>query len=98
MEKKYELPRAFGEKWVNALRKTPDNKRIQTNYTDFKGCYCGFGLGMKAMGVDFTEQYILTPLPEGMKYIEYPITCLNDDNDASFNEQANWIEQNVTFI
>lgn len=96
--KRYKLQKEFATKWVEALRKTPEQNRIKEYYTNGNGCYCGFGLALLVANVDFTKERINSKMPEGLANIENEIVTINDEYDYDFNFQADWIEENVEFI
>ncbi len=107
MEKKYTLPKEFGEKWIAALRSgkfTQSKNRLK----DDKG-YCCLGVGCIINGHDDREIYGLsypskTLMPDGIfedpelgaySTLETVLSRMNDHEGRSFPEIANWIEQNV---
>lgn len=106
--KKYQLPRVFAEKWVEALRKTPETEHGKGIYFSPKtGCYCGMGLGFKANNIPLVEDGMF-PIGREDKLLFHvekdgdtlwrQLYQLNDCRNYTFPEIATWLEQNVEFI
>lgn len=98
MEKKYQLPKEFAEKWVKALR-SGEHKQIKGSYIK-DGCYCAMGLGFMISGavVGEIKLYGAGKTPLKMFDIKSNIISLNDEKGKSFPEIADWIEANIEFI
>ncbi len=110
MEKKYQLPKDFAEKWVKALR---GGEFGQTRFrlTDFCDNYCCLGIACKIN--DYTDKQITdynntwfgdtnfkripVELRKNNALIERLVE-LNDKYDKSFIDIADWIETNVDFV
>ena len=103
MEKPYQLPKEFAEKWIAALRSGEYRQGTGQFFDKTEQCYCSLGLGLLANNI---------PLADGNNGLDnYPaleriipsriqaeIISLNDDRGLPFSEIADWIEQNVDFI
>lgn len=95
--KKYQLPREFATKWVEALRNTPEEKHIKGEYYNSNtGCMCGMGVGLIANdykvdcdSFDTKHKPFFNFFPLDLKA---DIINLNDDSGLTFSEQAVWIE------
>lgn len=107
--KKYTLPKEFGKKWIAALRSGEYKQGQQTlcSYADSK--YCCLGVAAKISGANFLEivgkQWVKLDsdlnLPSVLKGsgansdLVYDLVSLNDHENKSFPEIADWIESNV---
>lgn len=114
MEKKYQLPKAFAEKWIAALR---SGKYKQSNGNLLNtGGYCCLGVACKikrvpnsvlfgANLIDTTfidRKYVdKMPLPLQGKIISNTLVgevATMNDGGVSFSKIADWIEANVDFV
>lgn len=98
--KKYQLPKEFGEKWVKALRSGEYKLGRGAYYNKETNCYCG--LGISALIAECTPLYGSIKLNGNEWPIDFKlkneIIHLNDDLKYTFEQQADWLEQNVNFI
>lgn len=99
MEKKYQLPKDFGEKWVKALRSGEYNKTkgdmYEPNYMDTKECFCANGLGLYVNGLP-KNKLVFHSYVDKTLYMEFPIipiclvSHLNEKTDTDlFDAIAN---------
>lgn len=99
MGKKYQLPKEFATKWVDALRSTTEKQGFTQYHNPLTGCYCGMGIGYLANGYRFDKDgsnlVNKTPISSDLFWA---IVKLNDDLILPFTKQADWIEANVEFI
>lgn len=108
--KKYQLPKEFATKWVEALRTKKyrqGNGRLKTN----GDCYCCLGVACAISGATDRQigGYAYIPLkskinaPKALKGMAngsglvYKLSTMNDSGH-SFLLIADWIEANVEFI
>jgi len=107
---KYQLPREFATKWVAALREFPEQKHHKGELQNAKdrSCYCAIGVSCLANNIDISDNG-MSMIVDGEKvdYYEkfifkdrlaYEIVNLNDRQELTFNEIADWIEANVEFV
>lgn len=109
MEKKYELPREFGEKWVKALRSGKYEEGDTNAVLRWNDCYCPLGLAGYINDFEFNT-YGDTATKDGEDLYAFfdritknssfnaDIYIMWDSGKYTFNQIADWIEQNVTFI
>lgn len=105
--KQFKLPKEFATKWVNALRSgeyKQDTVHAQY-YVPKIDCYCVMGVGAKVNDFIFLEggnearnaNYI--PFSNAIGPMLYrELYHLNDIENKTFPELADWIEENVEFI
>lgn len=118
--KKYKLPREFGEKWVRFLRSGKYRQTKGIMYNDEDKGFCCLGIACKAAGHNperikqfetasgevlhnLETSYINKLYPEGCKVpkdlvenkeLQYTLVNFNDTDELSFEEIADWIEEN----
>ncbi len=111
MEKKYTLPREFGEKWVAALRSGNFNQTQATLKDDWG--HCCLGVACEIQGAAFyRKKFSFIPVTWGKRF-GLPVELLNgeldwtslpfvlssmNDKGTPFSQIADWIEANVEFI
>lgn len=110
--KKYQLPKEFATKWVEALR-SGEYGQTREQLTDFHDNYCCLGVLCKILNIsdEVIQSYNtfciavgdawspIRHLPKGLNYeLHMELTYLNDREKLTFPEIANWIEKNVEFI
>lgn len=108
--KKYQLPKGFVTKWVEALRSGIFKQTVGVLREKQNGnmCYCAIGLGYYCNGfeLDMSTRVIIEGasiagsnsnlILGGEIYAE--IAALNDDKCKSFAQIADWIEANVELV
>ena len=110
MEKKYQLPREFAEKWVEALR-SGEYKQTDHKLINNKGDYCCLGVACKIVGMNdiVLKEHNTTVICDGWAYskgipeglndrLHKMCVDMNDIERKSFPEIADWITDNVEFI
>ena len=108
--KGFELPKEFAEKWIAALRSGEYKQGLFKLYRDSSKTFCCLGVACAVEGINinniigelFIRKGISEKIPKilcGDTLYGLPAT-LSDMNDTgkSFEEIADWIEQNVKFI
>jgi len=109
MEKNYRLPKYFAEKWIAALR-SGEYEQTQLQMFDGNKCYCALGLAAHLCGAPDDKingsvstvsiRLVEYDIPSELKNdrdlpLYLRIMTLNDRDNKSFPEIADWIEQNV---
>lgn len=113
MDKKYRLPKEFAEKWLEALRSGEYEQGYGCLFTNNRFCCLGVGcviLGADKNTMDEKEMTISSDWEIEILKIEnfFPkelqetklmedLIRFNDDEGFSFNEIADWIEENCEF-
>lgn len=95
----------FLNNWITGLRSNVYKQgfgRLHDEYTD---CYCALGVGAKANNFTFSHHGTVAKSDDGIIMYDYiPLSVyvevyrLNDDKHMSFNEIADWLEDNVKLI
>lgn len=99
--KKYTLPKEFGEKWIAALRSGEYKQDTENSTLRHDGCYCVVGVAAIANNLEFKNdnRAVLNDGTDIIKFIGKflfrELYNLNDHDEKSFPEIADWIEQNV---
>lgn len=109
MEKQYQLPKEFASKWVEALRcgEYQQTTGVLKDYVNGI-CHCGNGVGYEANGYEIVKEASImfngkvasgfeSGLPIPLELFE-AVVDMNDTKRKSFDEIADWIEENVEFI
>lgn len=123
-DKKYRLPKEFGEKWLKALRSDEYKQVSGTLYNAATQGYCCLGVACRieyplhylknskgdSFGLTINKgtgsddlKYELHKIPEELKGNSHDnklvgeLTEMNDNDEKSFKDIANWIEENVEF-
>jgi len=105
--KKYQLPKEFATKWVEALR-SGDFKQT-TGQLKRGDCYCAIGVCALVNDFEFQGEgqlaykdgiSIYTKMDLTNQTLDFPkdIFRMNDTHKKPFIEIANYIEKNVEFI
>jgi hypothetical protein len=104
----YQLPKEFATKWVAALRSGEYKQTGGVYYNPQNNCYCSMGVGLVANEIEINKKGDSTinddnPFLECMPLtgdgtLWFAIYNLNDHEQKSFPEIADWIEANVDFI
>lgn len=113
MEKKYQLPKEFAEKWIKALR-SGDYEQGVFRLKDEHGCYCCLGVAGAMNGIhEFGDKQFYNScefsldiedglIPEALYggSGNELVNTLTDKNDTgeTFDSIADWIEENVEFV
>lgn len=99
--KQYQLPRDFAEKWVKALRSGEYKQGEGQYYNPSIDCYCAIGVGYTANDIELSESG-QTVVNNDYRVITGNIfdalMDLNDFDNKSFPEIADWIEANCQFV
>lgn len=113
MEKQYQLPKEFVNKWIKALRSGEFQQDTTAGQLSYNGCYCVLGVACVANGIPISDDGLDTVDKDGepVNYDELKrvmqvqdtnfinvIYRLNDGKKLSFKQLADWIEQNVELI
>ena len=105
--KKYQLPKEFAEKWVKALRSSPEAMHgSRTYYNPNTKCYCAMGLAYVANDIklgetgSFVKPNQIDPFANetGKQPVWFEVMDMNDNKEKSFSEIADWVEANVEFV
>lgn len=109
MEKKYKLPREFGEKWVEALR-SGEYQQGSSCLKDSRNNYCCLGVACVVAGIDPPAKDWILPefankeIPKiligsgAVSDLVYDCSSMNDHENKTFPEIADWICDNVEFV
>lgn len=108
--KQYQLPREFAEKWVEALRSTDETKHHTGELQSIRdrSCYCSIGVSCVANEIQISSDG-MSMIIDGKKidYYEgfifkgrlaYDLVDLNDRQEKTFAQIADWLTTNVEFI
>lgn len=94
----YTLKAEYGKKFVEALR-SKRYKQAQGVYKSGEDCYCAMGLFALVNGIPIKSEVLLGNTDD---FIESSLECeivdRNDDHDNTFEDIADWIEEEVEFI
>jgi hypothetical protein len=108
--KKYQLPKEFAEKWVEALRTTTEEKHHhgRLRHPANIDCFCGIGIGMVANNIVISDDGVAIIIDSKTTdyfnsfIFEYALVCdfvvKNDQERLTFFELSDWLEENVEFI
>lgn len=110
-KKKYQLPKEFAQKWVDALRSGEYGQTTGKLFAEGTCSYCCIGVAGHVLGVSnarllkgntnkltayaFEDVFKSDPLPHGL---QAELIIMNDDDGKNFTEIADWIEENVEFV
>lgn len=108
-EFKYQLPKEFAEKWVKALRSGEYQQGTQSLHLE--DTYCCLGVACVVAGIDYVpnQDWIKESMVKGtiiprvlvgsaaQSELVYKVSSMNDGNET-FEDIADWIEQNVEFV
>ena len=111
MEKKFRLPKDFAIKWIEALRSGEYKQGMVSLFKNDSYCcmvVAGRVCGMSKENIKINngtfKAFNNPKVPEELITIGYTYTPLvrklihlNDEEEKSFNEIADWVEQNVEF-
>ncbi len=113
MKKKYQLPKEFATKWVDALRSGAYKQTCSAAQLKSEDCYCVLGVGAVVGGFEFEDDGD-NAFMNGIDIYDFvdsfgknrnvggnlsvTIYRLNDGDGLSFNDLADWIETNVDFV
>ena len=111
-EKEYKLPKEFAGKWVKALRSGDYKQGNGQLYNTTSDSYCCLGVACNVAGyatdikkhggseyIDESTNNYFPKVPKLLKQetIFTEIVANMNDQGASFDEIAKWIEKNVEF-
>lgn len=108
--KKYQLPKEFAQKWIEALRSGEYGQVIGLLKNPYKNQYCCLGVACKIAGAKVFNPNGWIPLTSVPKTIpdilrgsnrdSTLVNKLSDMNDKgkTFTEIADWIEANVDLV
>lgn len=109
MEKKFKLPKEFGEKWLTALRSGEYEQGTGRLYRQSNQTFCCLGVAGAVCNISIPvlEKHLYFTNAEAFKVIPEELASDNDISDIcmgmndldrkSFLEIADWIEENVEF-
>lgn len=97
--KRYQLDKKVARKFIKALR-NPQYTQIRGAYKNDKpNCFCGIGLFAHVNNIFIEEPEMIVGLGQHIDpFLEGKIVDMNDDQEMTFPEIADWIEANVEFI
>jgi hypothetical protein len=108
--KKYQLPKEETLKWLKKLRSMPETEHHMGELKSIKrpDCYCSIGVYCVANQIDISPDGLsmvvngeilnyYTGGPFEERFVKQ-IVSMNDKKELSFNEIADWVEQNVELI
>ena len=110
--KLYRLPKAFAEKWIEALRSGEYSQGWRRLHKT-NGGFCCLGVACVIQGIPVDKLLYKSVINSDVIGYEYvpkeligdirendlvtQLTRLNDDGQHDFNQIASWIEENVEF-